>query len=678
MRRNSTTILAVAAATLQFLSPAWAEDEQDEEAETFIITGSPLEQTAAETAATVTTVKREEILQSGAASLGDLLANEAGIHQSSFASGASRPIIRGLDNFRVRVQENGVGSHDASALSEDHGVPIDPFSATQIEVVRGPAVLRYGSEAIGGVVNVINNRIPTYVPETGLSAEGFSMISSADNGWQVGGLVDFGTNQFAGHIDAFFRHSDDYDIPEVPGTQAQTRLEQSGASLGGSVLLDRGHVGGSISFFQSEYDIPAAEADLFIEMEQVRIQVGGDLDELSAAFPRATFSIGFSDYTHDEIQEESGQVSSTFNNEEIEGRVELTHAAVPSPLGEITGAVGFQARARDLTASGEGGELLAPSETRALGAFLFEEVPLVEQATLQLAARVEHVEVDGTGFLPQGSQGTEFAASRDFTPLGASAGVVVDLGNDLYLSGTAQSVQRAPDVLELFAKGPHESTETFELGDPDLSVETARSLEATLEQTHGSIRFEIAVFHTQFEDFIFKNFTGIQCGGEFDTCGVEDGLNQIVYTQEDATFTGFEASAEVDLLPLGDGILTLDLMADHVRAELDAGGNVPRIPPFRYGAGLTYEDDRFTAHAGFTHVDEQDNLAAFETPTGAYTRIDAELSYRFNMPNTETPFEIGIAANNLTDEAIRNHTSFKKDDVLLPGRNIRLFVRARF
>ena len=660
-----------------FIQTTWAQDQAAtdpvEAEDGFIITGSPLGQSAADTIATVTVVDREKIVESGVASLGDLLASEPGISQSSFAAGASRPIVRGLDNFRVRVQENGVGTHDASALSEDHGIPIDPLSATRVEVVRGPAVLRYGSEAIGGVVNVINNRIPSMEPDGGLRLEGISMYSTVDNGWQSSAAADFGANGFAGHVDAFFRVADDYETPR--GTQIDTYVEQSGGSIGGSAILPNGYVGASVAFFQSEYGIPAAEEPLFIEMEQLRVQMAGEFDDLSPALPRVSFTLGFTDYTHDEVAAETGEVGSTFDNNEIEGRAEFTHAAI----GPFDGVFGFQARHRDLVASGEGGELLAPSETRALGAFLFEETRLSDNLSLQMAARIDRVEIDGTGFLPILPDGLEFAASRDFTPYGGSVGLVLDLGNDRYLSGTAQVVQRAPDVLELFAKGPHESTETFELGNPDLGIETARGLEVTLEQLEGPMRYTLAAYYTSFEDFIFKDFTGIECGEEFNTCGVEDELMQIAYTQEDATFMGFEASAELDVHRFENGaILSLEGQADLVQAELDNGGNIPRIPPFRYGAGVRLETDQFSAHTGFLHVAEQRDLGAFEVATDPYTMVRAGLTYRFEMPNTDTPFEVGIAASNLFDEEARNHASFKKDDVTLPGRSIRIFLRARF
>ncbi len=662
-------MLTAASALCLSCLPVWAEEAE----ETFIITASPLAGTQAETAAAVTVVTRDEIIKEGAATLGELLDGLPGVHQSSFAAGASRPIIRGLDNTRVRIQENGVATGDVSVLSEDHGVAIDPLAAQRVEIVRGPAVLRYGSEAIGGIVNILNDRIPTSAPEGGFAAETFVIGSSVDGGVQAGGLVDAGGENFAIHADAFWRDAGDHDTPR--GTQERTWTEQVGASVGGSLLSDNGHIGAAVSHFVSEYGIPAGEGEIYIDMQQTRLQVSGGVDGLAGPITELRFSGGLTDYTHDEIDLGTGDVGSTFDNDEGEVRAEVLHAR----FGPFTGAFGVQARARDLSASGEGGELLAPSNTRMVGAYLFEQIDVNPFTILEFAGRVEHVEHEGTAFRPVLPNGMEFNASRDFMPISGSAAAVFNLGHDVSFSATAQIVQRAPDVLELFAKGPHEATETFEIGNPDLSLETARGLEVMLERTQGPIRFELAGYTTWFDDFIFKAFTGVACGEEFDTCGIEDELTQIRYDQDGVTFTGFEASAVWDVLPIGpDGMITLDAMADHVRAELDSGGNVPRIPPFRYGGGITYENSVLTLGANFLHVGEQDDLAPFESPTDAYTTVSARAIYRFDMPNTDTPFELGLVASNLLDEEARNHTSFKKDDVLLPGRNIRIFVRAQF
>ena len=356
-------LLATSAIFLAIASPAYAQDttKKDE----IVITGSPLDRSTTEIALPVTVVDRDQIVREGANSLGDLLARQPGIAESSFASGASRPIIRGLDNFRVRVQENGIGTHDASALSEDHGVPIDPLSAQRVEIIRGPAVLRYGSEAIGGVVNVLNNRIPEARPENAVSAEMQVMHSTVDEGIEGAFLADVAHDNLVVHFDAFRRDAEDYDIPRAPETQADTFLESTGVSGGASYLFENGFLGGSVSFFESDYGIPAAEERLKIDLEQTRYQFAGGINNIDSIINEVKLSGGYTDYTHDEVEIESGAIGSTFNNEEFEGRLELLH----SPINGLEGALGFQFRDRDLSASGEGGELLAPSDTKAYGFF---------------------------------------------------------------------------------------------------------------------------------------------------------------------------------------------------------------------------------------------------------------------------------------------------------------------
>ena len=237
-RKNSLRYVVcgvIASVTAVAAISAQAEDRDE-----IIVTGSPLERTSQEQVGAITALDRDEIQRQGGATLGELLAKTPGIAESSFAPGASRPIIRGLDNFRIRIQENGVGAHGVSDVSEDHGVPIDPLAAQRIEVIRGPATLRYGSQAIGGVVNVINNRVPTAAPENLIDGEAFASFNTVNTGFEGGGLFDIGAGNFAGHFDWFYRDTEDYDIPQAPGEQDNTQNETIGVSGGGSIVFDDG------------------------------------------------------------------------------------------------------------------------------------------------------------------------------------------------------------------------------------------------------------------------------------------------------------------------------------------------------------------------------------------------------------------------------------------------------
>lgn len=651
-----------------------------------VVTASPLVSPIDELAAPVDIVTRDDILGSSATTLGALLGDLPGVTQSSFAAGASRPIIRGLDNTRVRMQENGIGAGDVSAVSEDHGVPIDPLSAERVEVVRGPATLRYGSQAMGGVVNVINNRIPKAIPKGGFAAEAGASYDSVSDGVQGHGKMDVAAGDVVFHADGFARNTDNYRVPGTPDHQDETWTETSGIAGGASVILGNGdydgYVGGSVSYYDSMYGIPAPGDPLnpvHIDMHQTKVQLASELEFANGFLAGLNLAGGYSDYTHGEVDAAS-VTGSRFDDEEWEGRAEFLHRGV----GPFTGAFGVQLHRREIVASGEGGELLAPSETVAAAAFLFEEMPLAGEALkLQLAGRVEHVDVSGRALdasVPLAP--TDFAVSRSFTPTSVSAGLVYSPAAKWVFGVTAQHVERAPDALELFSKGPHEATETFEIGDPTLDKEKALSFEINARREGDDYSFEAAVFHTSFSDFIYKRMTGEVCDDSYDTCtphGAGTELDQVLFTQEDATFRGFETKGSVTLMRWGMAKAGVTGQFDMVRAELDAGGNVPRVPPMRAGAGMFYAGERVSGRFGFLHAFAQGRLSAGETETGSYTDLKGEVRYLLPQDMVGgNAVELALVGENLLDDDIRNHVSFKKNDVLQPGRNVRFVVTARF
>lgn len=642
--------------------------------EEIVVTATPIERTLSEIAAPVTVLDRADILDRGGGQLGEALGNEPGIAQSSFARGASRPIIRGLDNFRVRVQENGIGAHDASALSEDHGVPIDPLAARRIEVIRGPAALRYGSEAIGGLVSVLNDRVPSRMPESGLAGEAFGAVSSGDRGMEGGVLLDGRAGAGAFHFDAYGHRTRDYRIPRDPGRQDLTRADSWGTAAGASLIRAWGHAGLALSRYESRYGIPGSDEDIEIDMEQTRATVDAKV-ALEGAFESAALTGGYTWYTHDEVDLETGDIGSTFDNEEGEARLEIVHA----PLGPLRGAFGLQGRHRDLSAGGEGGELLAPGTTDALAAFLFEEWPLTERLRLDFGARVETVRVEGTGLgFVAPNAGIERDFARDFTAVSGSAGAVLALGAGIVLGATAQYVERAPDALELSAKGPHEATETFEIGNPDLGKESALSGEISLKRAEGALTFEITAYRTEYRDFIFKSLTGLVCDDDLASCGAGSELDQVVYGQRDAHFTGIEGEADWRFAKLGERTFALHVMGDMLEAKFDGGGHVPRIPPRRYGIGLFSEGGALEGRIDLVRVARQGETAALETPTKGFLRLDTAATYSIPGARGRPAIAVGVQASNLLDEDMRNHVSFKKADVLQPGRSMRLFLRAQF
>jgi iron complex outermembrane receptor protein len=641
-------------------------EKRVERVEKVIVTASPLAKSRDQFATLVGTADRDDVTNEGGLNIADSLGQIPGVTSTSFAVGAGRPVIRGFDASRVRVLENGLGSFDVSDISPDHGVPIDPLALQRIEIVRGPATLRYGSQAIGGVVNAINDRIPTALVEGALSGDLHFAAGSVDSSSELAALVNGSFGNFAWHFDGIKQDRDDYDIPIAPGTMINTAANGLGYSGGGSFIGSSGHVGGAYVRFESEYGIPGEDA--FIDMKQDKGLFAAEWRDPFAGFTAVRVNAGISDYTHDEVVEGEG-VASTFIDEQYEVRGELVHGA----LGPLSAwAIGVQVQNREFSALGEGGGFLFPSVTDSLGLFAFAEAPIGEQVTFELGARYETTEVEGTPV-------SDVFTTREFEPVSASGGLVIKASDDLAFGLVAFYAERAPNQVELYARGPHEATGTFDIGDPTLDIEKALNLEANARLTLPKVTAELTFFHTDFTGFIFPIFTGRSCD-EDGNCvpDLSEEFREEVYLQNDATFSGGEFEAAIVLGTMGTSELSLELMADYVRAEFDDASNVPRIPPFRVGGGLRCEGDVIDAYARLLHAFEQDDIGSFETPTDGYTRLDAGVTWHAAKREDGAGINLSLIGRNLTDEEIRNHVAFNKDEVVLPGADVRLVLSMRY
>jgi iron complex outermembrane receptor protein len=640
----------------------------------------------------VTVVRETEIRRNGGGTLGDQLNTTPGVTGSSFApGGASRPIIRGLDNARVRIQENGIGAQDVSDLSEDHAVPIDPLAAERIEVVRGPAALRFGSQAIGGVVNVTNERIPTRLGPPGVTGMMTGGLSSVDRGIDGAARVRGSSGQWAFSADVFGRNAGDYATPQ--GRQDNSFARTFGGSFGASYFFDQGYIGAAISQFRSLYGIPGASSApdrVRIDMIQTRLTSKGEIRFDGSVVDNVRFWLGGSLYRHNEQALELGSfaTASTFRNQELEGRVETAFRPFQTGLGTLNTTVGVQFGAQSLGTSGEAGGLLAPTNTRTAAAFLFNELALTPTTRLQAAARIEQARVSGTastfpaGFDPAGGAPVEFGAVRNFTPMSASLGLLQNLPGGWVASLTGQYVERAPRAQELYSKGPHEASGTFEIGNPNLSKERAQTIELGLRRAQGAWRFDATAYYTRYSGFIYKRLTGLTCDDDFATCGSGGGteLRQLVFSQQDATFYGVELRGQVDLGEIAGGTFGVEGQYDFVRATFADGTNVPRIPPHRLGGGLFWRDANWFARVSLLHAFAQNQIAAEETATPGYNLLNAEISYRMDLKPGQgaQSLTFGLVGTNLLNADIRNHVSFKKDEVLMPGRGVRFFTTVRF
>ncbi len=688
--------------------------------------------------ATVTVVPNDEIRREGGATLGDLLFSKPGITGSSFAPGASsRPIIRGLDVNRVGIYENGVGGGGASDLGEDHFVPIDPLVSNQIEVIRGPASLRYGSQSIGGIVSATNNRIPDALPlcpaapfqTYGLPAkaplanvqspscvtvETRSAVTSVDRGVEGAVLLDAGGGNFALHADGYGRTGGDYNIPSYPylfdptkpfnGRQPNSAAQMDGGSIGGSYIFDGGFIGAAITQNDALYHIPGidgADHQTRIDAHQTKITAKGEYRPDAAAIDAIRFWAGATDYRHNEIgladpaDPTTLGVRQTFTNKEQEVRVEVQLMPFDARFATVTTAFGLQAGHQELTAPSpdDPGTLFNglwnPNNNNRVAGYVFNEFKFTDSTKAQIAGRVEHVDLHGSmpnfppDFLPDGSPQVSIGRNPSYTPASGSVGLIQNLPYDLVGSITAQYVQRAPKPAELFSRGAHDATATFDIGDPNLTIETAKSVEIGLRRATGPLRFEATAYYTRFDNFIFRRLTGVLCGSDFDLCGTPDAdLKQAVYSQRDAIFRGGEFQSQLDIGPLYGGIWGIEDQFDIVRATFTDGTNVPRIPPVRVGGGAFWRDANWLVRINLLHAFAQNDIAVIgETPTAGYNLLKAEISYKTKLDPAyfgAREMLVGLVGNNLLNENIRNSVSYTKDEVLLPGIGIRAFANLKF
>ena len=666
-----------------------------------VVTGSGL-RSQLELAQPTTVLTGEELAFRLQPSLGETLAQEPGVASTFFGAGSSRPVIRGLGGDRIRTLEGGIGSGDVSTTSPDHAVAADPAAAERIEVLRGPATLLYGSSAIGGVVNVIDGRIPDV--RSDLSLGGFVELRGGSVDGERAGVVDLGggSERWGWHLDATSRETDDYGIPgfaalegdehedehgeeehgeeeheeeENPfGSLPNSDLETFAGSLGVTRFFgDAGFLGISVGGYDSEYGIPggghAHEEDehgeeeheekgeehgesVRVDLERQRFDLRGEITRPFVAFQGLKARFGAADYEHAELEGASREVGTRFFNDSWEGRLEL----VQKPRGALSGSFGLQVRSQDLEAIGD--EAFIPAtDLTSYGVFAFEEI---ERGDLryQLGARFESQNIDAAGGLP----------SRSFDGFSGSFGIVWQPKDGYSVGVSLARSTKLPNAEELYSDGPHFATRAFEIGDPNLDEETSLGFDVSLRKKSGRLRGELSFFRNDFDDFIFGAFTGEE----------EDGLEVLQFTQADAEFVGAELKAFVELWQSRSRHhLDLKLTGDAVRAELSATGEpLPRIPPRRYSAGLHFHTTKWHAFAEARRVEAQDRVAANETPTDGYTFVNAGLSYRLIVGGNV--YDLRLKGTNLTDEEGRNHVSFLKDTVPLPGRNVSLAIRWSF
>src|SRR5262245_37213765 len=471
------------------------------------------------------TLNSAQIQASESKSLGGLFFTMPGATSAGLAPGTQRPVLRGLDDFRVRVQENGVGSMDVSDLGQDHGVPLDPLAIQQVQIYRGPEALRYGSQAVGGVVEATNNRIPFAAPLGGWQTQVLSATTTIDRGAEGGALFDGGSRDFAFHADVYGRRSNDYFIPSYPylfpsdpappfnGKQPNSSFHSEGQAVGGSYLFDGGYVGAAVSRFSTLYHIPTMEGAATngrIALEQVKYTSRGEFRPQSSAIDVVRFWAGAVEYHHDELgvgDDGIDGIRATFNNHAQEARSEIQVMPMATPLGTLISTVGGQFDHQQIDTSGDAGSLLGQARTNRGAGYVLNELWFTDTLRMLSAGRVETVRLDGTAgifppaLVPPPDNPTLSLQSLGFTPASVSFKVLKDLPSWMVASATVQRIQRAPTALELFAHGAHDSTGTFDIGDPTLKKETAHTAELGLLRFQGDFRFDAKIYYTYYNNF---------------------------------------------------------------------------------------------------------------------------------------------------------------------------------
>ena len=619
----------------------------------------------------------DELSLKNAPTLGETLANELGVSSSYFGPAASRPIIRGLSGSRATMLSDSASALDVSDVSPDHAVAIEVLLADQIEVIRGPAMLLYGSTAAGGLVNVVDSRIPKAPSEKPVSGEIEVRGDTAVKERAVVGRLDGGAGAFAWHIDGFKRETDNIDIPgfatadaaerspeEQSGTLSNSYSDTDGYAAGASWVGSRGYLGASVSVYESTYGLPGPAEDdggvdpepelyegPFLDLNQVRTDVRGEYGFVGSPLESVRFVLGTNDYKHTET-EPSGEVATTFDNEQYQVTLEAVHR----PLAGLRGAFGIQVDSREFSAVGEEA-FVAPTDTKAMGLFLLEEADF-DWGKLQFGARAEDLKHDNALLAKYSNTAWSFSA-------GASVNAVLDSTFIANLSLT----QRNPNTEELYADGAHIATRQFEIGllavpGGSATTENAANIELGWQRDQGNILWDMSVFYYDFSDYIYQNLTG----------DVEDDLPVAIYTQRDAEFVGAEVAVTVPLWSRKKLDNNLRLFGDTVKAELDNGEKLPYIPPWRMGANFDFGRESWTAGLDVIYYAKQNDISSFKT--AAYTMVNA--SFLYKIPAGATDWELFMRGTNLANKEARKSTSVIAAYAPLPGRSLHVGARIAF
>ena len=682
--KNILTLSILAVASVSVFA---AENEQATTLDTIRIKAHPLEQTSKDFAVADTVVDQKRLAQ-GAVTIGEALSGETGISSNQFGAGSSRPVIRGQDGPRIKILQNSSENIDVSTLSPDHAVTVDPALAKQVEVIRGPSTLLFGAGTVGGLVNVTDSKLPTAMPEKGYEGNvGLRYNTGSDEKLATAGVTLGLGDQVALRVEGLKREANDYIAPDyVHEGEKERRVDNTFAkgqtvNFGLSWIYDRGFTGISYSNRQDQYGLPghsheyeschlhglslhcgehdhdedghdhddhdhdhAHEAGPWIDLKSERYDVRTELDDPFAGFKKLRAQASYTDYQHDEIEEDT--IATRFKNKGYDGRLELVH----NPLGAWEGVIGTQYGQQKLELTGEEA-FLAPNTTKKWSVFALEHAQL-NDVHVELAARVDQQKIDIDDSSKKDFDGSAFsvsgAANWEFAP-------------NYKLSLVTSHQERLPLAQELYADGGHFATNTYELGNDQLSKEKSNNVELGFHYDDNTFDYHVHVYHNWFDDYIYAQ-----------TLDRYKDFRLVQYAQDKAKFYGAEAEAGYQISP----IYKLSVFGDYVRGKID-NDNAPRVPAGRLGTKLNADfDDHWSGSAEYYHVFQQDKIAAYETDSQSYNMLNLGVAYSGKYSNV-SDYRVFLNANNLLDDQVYQHASFLST-IPQVGRNFSVGVNFSF
>lgn len=691
LKSGASLIIMSIMSTNSFYASAQETDNQmhdhGHEVDVIFATASPHQKSRFDVLQGSNILSGDELNKSIEATIGETLSGLPGISSTFFGPGASRPIIRGLGGDRIRVLINGIGSIDAASTSPDHAVAGDPLTAERVEIMRGASTLLYGSNAVGGVVNIIDNRIPIIVPDSGASGRARLAFDTVTNDRSGGAAINFAvTDNIVFHVDGYYRRTGDFDIPgyaesaalraaeeaegeddleeeheEQFGTVENSDVDNKGGTFGIGWIGENASFGASFNINDSDYGVPGGhahheegeeeeeeEAPVRINLDQKRFDLKGNLEHDFLIFEESRLRFGYADYKHIEL--EGTETGTSFNNKGWEGRFEL----IQQRIGNIHGSMGLQVRDREFSAIGEEA-FVPPNDTFQWGVFAVEEIE-VEPITFEFGARYDH----------QTTESPALNISKSFDNFSFSGGAAIHPTEHDLIGISLSRSERSPTPEELFSNGPHLATSAYEMGNINLGTEKAISAELTFKREQGRFNGSLNIYHTWYQDFIFEEETGLEI----------DELNLLQFQAKDAKFYGAEVELDYKIIENRGYTVLVSASGDVVHARFNDGNIIPRIPASSANIGIEYQSELFDASADARFVNSKTNTAANVLPTKGYTAVDLSVTWR--PFGTERDLDVRLQAQNITNAERRQHTSFLKDLVPMPGRNFKLTLNYGF